>query len=347
MTTADNQDQEIAVAATAAKEPGVGQLLREAREARNLRIEDMARHLRLSVRQVTALEEDDHDKLSGDVFLRGFIRNYARFVGIDAAPLLERLPQPSPLSGRRTIFTPVEGIPFPSGQKQVRLNLVMVVMVAGVLGFLGYEIYTGRQAANLQPQSATLNEVQPNESEANADATAVMTEARIEAEKMAQQQTETGVAPLPETPPPEGGTEGQTSIPLQPSSPVVLSDTPVTPVPAVTPPTGTAGIPPQSPVRSSLPALQAVMPAAPAAVDQGSGAIHFTFNADSWVEVRDANKKIIFSQFSQGKTEQVVRGKAPFSLTVGNAPGVKLVYNNKLVDLAPFTRERVAHVVLE
>ena len=340
MSTADDQDQGITVAPATAKERGVGQLLREAREMRNLRVEDMARHLRLSIRQVTALEEDDHDKLSGDVFLRGFIRNYARFVGIDAAPLLEKLPQPSPLSGRRTIFTPVEGIPFPSGQKQVRLNLVIVAMVVGVLGFLGYEIYTGRQAVNLQPQPTAMNESHPNEPEGNADATAVMTEARIEAEKMAQQQTETGVTPLLGE-----GVEGQTSLPLQPSSPVVLSDAPATVVPVIPPPTGAAGVP-QSSVRSSLPALQAVMPAAPVTA-QGGGVIHFTFNADSWVEVRDASKKIIFSQFSQGKTEQVVRGKAPFSLTVGNAPGVKLVYNDRLVDLAPFTRERVAHMVLE
>lgn len=348
MSAADNQNQEIAAAA-AAKEPGVGRLLRQAREARNLSLEDMARHLRLSVRQVTALEEDDHDKLSGDVFLRGFIRNYARFVDLDASPLLAKLSQSSPQSVRRTISTPIEGIPFPSGQKQARLNLVIVAVVIGIAGFLGYEIYTGRQAVELQSQPATMNAPEPDEPESSADATAVMTEARIEAETVAQQE---GV-PLPQQ------TEaGQTVVALQTPAPAVLSDAPVPPFPVISAPANTAvpGQPAAAGVTSgvqkpggssSQPEKQVLPPAVPVVTGQGDATIHFTFTTDSWVEVRDAGKKIVFSQFNQRNTEQVVRGKAPFSLTVGNAPGVKLVYNNRLIDLAPHTRDRVAHVVLD
>ena len=348
MSTADDQDHGV-TAAAAAKEPGVGQLLREAREARNLRIEDMARHLRLSVRQVTALEEDDHDKLSGDVFLRGFIRNYARFVDLNAASLLEKLPQSSPQSIRRTISTPIEGIPFPSGQKQARLNLVIVTAVVSVLGFLGYEIYTGRQAVELQSQPAAMDASHPDDPESSADATAVMTEARIEAETMAQQE---GVSL------PQQIEAGQAVVTLQPPAPAVLSDAPVPSFPVISAPASTAT--PDHPAAagvtggaqkpnelSSQPEKQALAPVAPVGTGQGDGTIHFAFASDSWVEVRDAGKKIIFSQFNQRNTEQVVRGKAPFSLTVGNAPGVKLVYNNRLVDLAPHTRDRVAHMVLD
>ena len=77
-----------------------------------MNIEDVARQLRLSVRQVTALEEDDYDKLAGGTFLRGFVRNYAKLLQMDAAPLLQRLEQSLPPLPPPTISYQTEGFPF-------------------------------------------------------------------------------------------------------------------------------------------------------------------------------------------------------------------------------------------
>ena len=62
------------------------------------------------------------------------------------------------------------------------------------------------------------------------------------------------------------------------------------------------------------------------------------FNEDSWVEVKDAEGKRVFSQTSPGNTEKTVYGRPPFSLTIGNAANVKLVYNDEPVDLMPYTK---------
>ena len=75
---------------------GSGQLLRAARLERGLSIDDVARQLRLSVRQVIALEEDDYSRLSSATFLRGFVRNYAKLLQMDAAPLLQRVQESLP-----------------------------------------------------------------------------------------------------------------------------------------------------------------------------------------------------------------------------------------------------------
>jgi cytoskeleton protein RodZ len=64
----------------------VGKVLRAARLERGLDIEDVARQLRFAPRQVTALEEDEYDKLAGGPFLRGFVRNYAKLLQLDEAP---------------------------------------------------------------------------------------------------------------------------------------------------------------------------------------------------------------------------------------------------------------------
>ena len=66
-----------------------GAQLRAYREAAQLTVDDVAHHLKLARRQVLAIENDELDALPGPTFVRGFIRNYARLLRIDAAPLLE------------------------------------------------------------------------------------------------------------------------------------------------------------------------------------------------------------------------------------------------------------------
>lgn len=70
---------------------GVGARLRAARAARELSVNDVAQALKLGPRQVEALERGDWQGLPGQTFIRGFIRNYARLLQIDAAPLMEQL----------------------------------------------------------------------------------------------------------------------------------------------------------------------------------------------------------------------------------------------------------------
>lgn len=67
----------------------VGKLLAEARVQAELSVDDVAARLRLTTRQVNALESGDLDALPGLAFARGFIRNYAKLLQIDAQPLLE------------------------------------------------------------------------------------------------------------------------------------------------------------------------------------------------------------------------------------------------------------------
>lgn len=69
----------------------IGQLLRDAREAQGITLEDAAARLRLMHRQVEAMEADDFDSLGQAVFARGFVRNYARLLGLAPEALLARM----------------------------------------------------------------------------------------------------------------------------------------------------------------------------------------------------------------------------------------------------------------
>lgn len=75
--------------------------------------------------------------------------------------------------------------------------------------------------------------------------------------------------------------------------------------------------------------------------------IELAFNRESWVEIRDAEGRIVFSQLNPPGTRREVEGVAPFSIVIGNAHGVRLRYNESDVDLMPFTRTDVARLKLE
>src|SRR5947209_19401930 len=69
-----------------------GTALRGAREAAGLSIDAVAQQLKLAPRQVQALEDDDFARLPGRTFVRGFVRNYARYVGLDPEDVVALLP---------------------------------------------------------------------------------------------------------------------------------------------------------------------------------------------------------------------------------------------------------------
>ncbi|WP_255990505.1 RodZ domain-containing protein [Chitinolyticbacter albus] len=69
----------------------VGARLRARREALGLTVEQAGAQLKLGKKQIDAIEIDHFESLPGNTFARGFVRNYAKLLGLDAAPLLADL----------------------------------------------------------------------------------------------------------------------------------------------------------------------------------------------------------------------------------------------------------------
>jgi cytoskeleton protein RodZ len=68
--------------------PECGRQLRRMREQLGLSIDDVAMELRLSGFQIQALEDDNWDQLPGTTYARGYLRSYARLLGLDGDQLL-------------------------------------------------------------------------------------------------------------------------------------------------------------------------------------------------------------------------------------------------------------------
>ena len=72
---------------------GAGAALLMERRRQGLSLGDISRQLKLSVRQVEALERDDYSGFTGPVFVHGFIRNYAKLLSLDPDPLIRAADQ--------------------------------------------------------------------------------------------------------------------------------------------------------------------------------------------------------------------------------------------------------------
>lgn len=68
----------------------VGQYLRRHRESRRMSVEEIARSTRVPMSSVERIESDQFDELPGEVFVRGFLKSYARSLGIECDDVLAR-----------------------------------------------------------------------------------------------------------------------------------------------------------------------------------------------------------------------------------------------------------------
>jgi cytoskeletal protein RodZ len=75
---------------------GLGAYLRSAREQRGLDIRDVALQTRISITFLKALEEEDFSKLPGEVFVKGFLKNYGRFLNLPEEEVMKRFAELKP-----------------------------------------------------------------------------------------------------------------------------------------------------------------------------------------------------------------------------------------------------------
>ncbi len=289
----------------------VGQSLRTAREARGLALPDVAQTLKLGVRQIEALENGDWQGLPGQTFIRGFVRNYARLLQVDAAPLMAQLDLilEKPANSLAAPEGRLGSMPQTGGAISRRDRAVVLIGV-GLVAFASLVYF-----------------LLPNDLSALRESTQSLLDSFARKEEPA---VVAPAAPEPEPVFPPGSTPQQIMNPqIEP------------PVPAVPPIEAPASGQAQPPAGVSSVVVEQKTPVA------GSAQLRFVFDKDSWVEVRDRDDKVVFSQRTAGGAERSVSGQGPLSLVIGYAPGVKLYWRGELIDLVPHTRGDVARLVLE
>jgi cytoskeleton protein RodZ len=295
--------------------PRPGAVLMAERRSQGLSLGDIARQLKLSVRQVEALEQDDYSAFPGPVFVRGFLRNYAKFLRLDPEAVAAMAQLPSSMA--------IPSLAEPAGSPQeVRRSgrsgmaigaVVLIVLIALVLVLRG-----GRDKSPRMPAVSTPG------------------------------MPSVAVSPQPDSPPPGSAPGTAATTPMPGSAPTTATAPepgPASPVSAA----ATSSVVPAGAAGDAAAGTPAVRESKPVSVSAApvKTALRLSFDDESWVEVKDGAGNVIFSQLNRPGSERVVTGAPPLSVVIGNAHGVKLSYRGKVVDLGPHTRVDVARVVLE
>ncbi|MBX7197664.1 MAG: helix-turn-helix domain-containing protein [Sandaracinaceae bacterium] len=106
----------------------IGQFLRNEREIRQLSLEELAQTTRIPLRSLQLLEEDRLDSLPGDVFVRGFLKSYAKAVGLGADDVVRRYEESSRPS--KAPATPArEAVGQPDRGRRFGLAIALVILL--------------------------------------------------------------------------------------------------------------------------------------------------------------------------------------------------------------------------
>ena len=74
--------------------------------------------------------------------------------------------------------------------------------------------------------------------------------------------------------------------------------------------------------------------------------IYFKLNRDSWIEVYDSGHNILCKRLVKGGEELTLTGIGPFSVLLGYAPGVEVIFNGEPFDQGPYTNSGIARFKL-
>lgn len=128
----------------------LGQWLREARQAKGLSLEQVEAKTRIRTKFLTYLEEGNYGDLPGEVYTRGFLRNYALFLGLDPTEALEKYDSrvTSRQGNEPGLFRPLEVALLHTtiGIGRLRGRLVLLILIAGLLTAGLWAWRTGRLA---------------------------------------------------------------------------------------------------------------------------------------------------------------------------------------------------------
>ena len=323
----DTLGTEATAASAGPSRASAGAKLKAAREAAGLSVDAVAHQLKLAPRQVKALEDDDYQRLPGRTFARGFARNYARFVHLDPDSVLALMPPPesAPSLERPTLTAsrrpmgeiPVERIDKPSAARWLIPLLLAIVVAAGLYEYARSP--TGILRGLLPSLGAATSQAPTGTAPSQRNATAPST-------------ASPGAAP------------GTTKTPL----PNPVADAPLAAVStdarvaAGNAPTGSAASSTAADPGAGLAAINAGASAA-----TGDASLVLVFKGTSWVEVRDANGRLVLQMTGGSGMTQTVAATPPIELALGNAREVTVTFRGQSIDLDPYTRGNVARVALK
>jgi cytoskeleton protein RodZ len=327
---------------------GPGDQLQAARIQQGLSIEDVATRMHLSLGILESIEENNFDDITAPIFVKGYLRAYARLVSLDEDEMIQRYVE-FYSNDDPPINTTSQMAPEISAQ-DARIKwttyLVIIVLIALLSAWWWNKTQNKSEAESLNADqhsdSATTEQVTEPEiikvlGESDEVADEPSSEPLLE---------EISNADSVDNIPVENSLVENTPAELVPEEIVPEAvETTVVAKPAVTETntvepevaTDTIAVADTLTVEEALDTTTDLSFDISRAAPMGIDLLNITVNADTWADIKDANNHRLVYDLLRANLSIQIRGKAPFNAFFGNGHGVEISFNSQSIDIASHT----------
>ena len=307
-----------------------GSALRDARDALGLSVSEVATRLKVPKTVVENIEAERLDALPARVFARAHIRSYASLVELDPDEMVSAYDRKTGQEESAEIESRPQAT-LPGVLVALRKSLRLTRMQSWVFGgtVILFTALAGIFLWFAWPSEAPV----------------VSGPAGQPVEQSSRASTEDDVEPVSSA---EGDLYESSTPADAPDGPVAQDEAPVPDAVADAISGGSPDAPPDGPAEE-LSEIQQALASLSNPLTYTPGDAHvlvFHFSSDCWVEVLDAAGALLHQDLERAGDRLEVRGDAPFSITLGYAPGAQLEYNGDPVMLSQHTHNDVARLVL-
>jgi len=336
---------------------GPGDLLQAGRIEMGLSIEDVASRMHLSNDIVEAIEENNFNDITAPIFVKGYLRAYARIVSLDEDEMIQQYAEF--YSNEDPPISSISNVAAEISTSDKRVKLITFLVIVGLVVLLviwwwnKYQTQTDLVSLGAQQSSEiqavdTTKEIASIEIEAASDSTveaqapietlAVMTEVQessvdeieqaVDSSASMQVESEPGADPELLESEPESETVQAEVEPVQ----IVMTDADELPE------TNNLEQPQleievEQPQELEAPAEVVLSDSVTRISPAGSDQLQIVVIADSWVEISDASGHRLLYTLIRANEKFKLTGMAPFTVFFGNGYGVEITFNGEEVDL--------------
>src|SRR5208282_2899662 len=272
----------------------LGAQLKQAREQRGVGLDEIAQTTKIGTRFLRALEADHYDQLPGGIFNKGFIRAYARAVGLDEEKAVAEYlaaTEPGPVKNEASGQVPNRGVELRAeaespGSGDLPWGAFAIVLVLAALGLAGWGYYSRESRQAGKPPAPAVSASAPSPA----------------------------TAPAPSSPSPGAGK--------------AASPAPSAPQPTLTTSTGNEGRPAaETRSENSTPASKEA-----AASPASYFSVRVNVREDSWLSISADGKAILQGRFL-APTQKSVKARNRVIVQTGNAGGLDFDFNGRSLPL--------------
>ncbi len=317
----------------------IGATLKAHREKQDVSIHQIASQLHLDNRIIIAIENDDYNSLPDSIYIRGYIRGYCKLLNLNADEMLQIYKESAPHADPEIIPEIKYPTQSSSSDKPVKaftylisLGLVLLVITWWQSNFIVTTPLTSQtQIAEPQPPSIdeveTLEEILLDDYLPNSDYTSLFP-------------STISISPGNESDPSLDALNIQTNDDVTVDGQVLddISQQFMSEVNFEAETSNTSDDVQNNDFMSDnndedLPST-------------GPDTLVLNITADSWIDISDTNEQKVYFDLGRTGDQLVLKGTAPFDITLGFAQGVTIDFNGENIDPSPYTRAGVARFTL-